>query len=410
VNNYGGAALGVITLLLVAGCGEPRPPTPEAEPEVLFLRSSRGVAVIEAGAAEPSFRDTAAVPSRDWTTIVSTDREKGGRTRVSALDPSTNTPRWSQVVPGGLSVKIVSEDGDIAALGPVSERHHLRGRTETELTIVRTGQAEEQQLTLDGNYEPEAFSTDGQNMFVVRYLPARNPIKYQVRRLDLTDGRVKNVYTPDQHLQRAMGGTARIQVSSPDGKRLYTLYTVGRGEDRYAFIHVLSLDQLWAHCIDLPHEFAEAAESATALSVSHDGTKLFVGNSEAETVAEVDTKTLSFTRSAPMETGDGRQAHAVHDSDSTLYFANGTSVTAVDTTELAVKDTWEMSEKISGLQVTEDGKKLLIGLLHEVATVDLATGETTATMDPPGVRRIDQFGPAMSPVDDTLPRLLKCAC
>ena len=409
--NKGGAALGSIILLFLLGCGEPPPPSPAPvdEPQMLFLRSSLGVAVIEAGASEPTFQDTAAVPSRDWTTVISSDRVKGGSTRVSALDPSTGIARWSQVVPGNLSVKIVSEDGDLAALGPRSERHHLRGRTETQLTIAATGQVDEQTLTLDGNYEPEAFSTDGRNLFVVRYLPPQNPTKYQVRRLDLTDGRVKSVYTPDQHLQRAMGGTARIQVGSPDGTRLYTLYTVGRGSDRYAFIHVLSLDQLWAHCIDLPQEFAHSAEVATALSVSPDGDKLYVGNSAARMIAEVDTEHLAMTRSAPMETGSGRRAHAVG-SDSTLYFASGNYVSAIDTAELIEMDSWFMFDRITGLQVSDDAKTLLIGQRDEVDSVDLATGEKAATIDPPGVRRIDQFGPAMSPVDDTLPKLLKCAC
>ncbi|MDQ3954566.1 MAG: hypothetical protein M3285_03340 [Actinomycetota bacterium] len=407
----GCAALGSVILTMLLGCGTPPPPAPVAEPEIMFLRSPLGVAVVETGATEAAFRGSAAVPTRDWSTIVSTDNVKGGSTRVSALDPSTGTARWSQVVPGGLSVKIASEDGGVAVLGPTSERHHLRGRSETELTIVRTGQADEQSLTLKGNYEPEAFSTDGRNLFVIRYLPSQNPTKYQVRRLDLTDGRVKSVYTPDQHLQRAMGGTARIQVGSPDGTRLYTLYTVGRGSDRYAFIHVLDLDQLWAHCIDLPKEFARSAEFATALSVSPDGTKLHVGNGAAQAVAEIDTQELAVTRSESVSLSAGRQASAAS-SESSFYFANGNEVTAVDTAALQKENSWDMLRRITGLQVTGGAKRLLVGLRDKVVAVDLSTGEIAETIDPPGVKRIYQFGPTMSPVEDTLSdrRVLKCAC
>jgi YVTN family beta-propeller protein len=397
--------------VLLAACGDPGSvPNPN---DLLFIQAAGNVAIVEPGASSPVFRG-GAVPSADWSTVVESVRD-GSSTDVVALDPSTGEKRWDLAIPGNLRAKVVSGDGRLVALSPARERHHRLGRRSTTLVIVDADASEPRTISLDGNYEPEAFSTDGQSLFVIQYKPARAPTSYQVRRLDLGTQRVEAVYTPDAHLQRAMGGTARIQASSPDGRRLYTLYTIAGPEDqRYAFIHVLSLDQLWAHCIDLPAEFATAAESATALTVSPDGSRLYVANHAEAKVAQIDTATLQVVRTATVNFGfGGGPAHATHDSENGLYLASGRRVALVDATELTETRSWLLKDKIRGIQVAGDGTRLYVALRDRVEVLGAETGERLDTLDPPGVSRIDRFGPNMPSVDDTDPGAdenITCAC
>ena len=399
-----------LAAVVLAGCGEPPVKTPEAASTSLFLRTAQGVSVIEPGAGEPSYTGRNSVPSRDWSTVVKAQYTKQG-TVVTSFDPSSGAEHWSHTVPGeDLRVKIVSDAGDVVAMGPQAERLYQFGRRNTSLTIVRGNSTEVQEIKLEGNYEPEAFSTDGQSLFVVKYLPARAPTKYQVRRLDLNTETVEGVYTPHEELQRAMGGTARIQAGSPDGDRLYTLYTLGRGANSYAFIHVLSLDKLWAHCIDLPSEFAQAAESATALTVSPDGNRLYVANAAAGILAEIDTEALTVERTTPMDFGKGRNTHASSDSDSKLFFASGNQVTSVDAKGLTKTDSWLLEARVTGLQESADLTELYVGLDEDVAVLDPETGTTVDTIDPPGVNRINQLGPEPPPLEEIVSKDLTCAC
>src|SRR5918992_2569631 len=402
-------SLGVAVLL--GACGEPG--SLGMSTDLLFIQTAGGVTVVEPGGSTPAFRG-GAIPSSDWSTVVRSVPD-GTSTEIIAVDPSTGTERWDTSLPGNLRAKVVSNEGDLVALGPVRERHHRLGRRSTTLVIVDGQGSKPRTITLGGNYEPEAFSTDGQSLFVIKYSPARAPTSYQVRRLDLDTQHVEGVYTPDAHLQRAMSGTARIQAASPDGRRLYTLYTLGEEDGRrYAFIHVLSLDQLWAHCIDLPGEFATSPEAATALTVSPDGSRLYVANHAEAAVAQIDTSKLEIVRTQSINFGlGGGRAHAALDSTSRLYLASGRRVALVDTTTLTEERSWLMKDKIRGLQVAGDGTRLYVAFRDRVAILRAATGEGIETIDPPGVRRIDRFGPTMPKLDDTDPSLDKnitCAC
>ena len=394
----------VIPILLLAGCGHPS--SERAANDLLFLGTPRGVAVVKPGAAAPAFRGDA-VPSQDWSRMARAV-VRGGVTRVVALDPASGTELWSRAVTGRLQVELVSKGGDLVALSPVREPHYSYGRARTTLVVVGEAASGPQTVTLDGNFEPEAFSTDGKSLFVIEYLPARNPQSYRVRRLDLVTEEVVGVYTVDAELQRAMGGTARVQAASPDGKRLYTLYTLrGDNDVRYAFIHVLSLDELWAHCIDLPAEFAASPERATALTVGAGGERLYVANTAMGIVAEIDTEELRVIETGGIDLVPGGDAHAALGSDGMLYFASGPRLVAVDAAELEQRGAWLLPQKIQGIQVARDPTRVYLGLRDRVAILDSVTAKLR-TIDPPGVKRIVRFGPVGRSLDE--PPEITCAC
>ena len=395
------------TALVLIGCGDP----PQAGGEgLLYVSSPKGVSVIEPGASSARFSGGSAVPSRDWSTMVRS-HVNVDRSRITATDPSSGRDRWADVVPGRLDVKLVSNDGDLVALGPIREGFYRYGRTETKLVIAGRDRAA-RTFVLDGNFEPEAFSTDGNSLFVVSYVPARAPTRYQVRRLDLTTGRVEPVYTPHEELQGQMGGTARVQTASTDGSRLYTLYTVaGAGGTRYAFIHVLDLDELWAHCVDLPQEFATKAGSSTAVSVAPDGKTLYVANSATGSVAAIDTETFAIEDVIDVAFGLGGPVHATHDGDSTLYLTQGATVIAIDTQAFEEKDRWSAPDMIKGLQVNEQASKLYVGLRDRIVVFDALDGDRLDTFVPPGVKRIRRLGPATDPFESQEEKeVVKCAC
>ncbi|MDQ3986667.1 MAG: hypothetical protein M3280_09245 [Actinomycetota bacterium] len=402
------AVLMSLTVLLLVACGTPETArVSDASQDVLFLASPRGLLVTEVDASSPNFRGVA-VPSSDWSTIVRTNTAQGS-TNVVAVESASGAELWERTVPGGMEAKVVSGNGDLVVLSPLRQAHYRYGRKETHLVVTGRDVAEPQSILLEGNFEPEAFSTDGGSLFVIRYLPARAPKQYQVRRLDLRTERVRAVYTQDAELQEAMGGTARIQTSSRDGRFLYTLYTIRSGESRYAFIHVLNLDDLWAHCIDLPVPFATTPESATALSTSPDGKRLYVINTAVGMIAEVDTKTLQVVRTDSIAFDSGDTTYAAHDSGSTLYLAARRRVVGIDTTDLSESRSWLMSQPVSGIQTTGDSERLYVGLRNQVVVLDAGTGARVRALDPPGIKRIDQLGPVTRTLEETRDSFT-CAC
>lgn len=386
-------------MLALAACAET--PSPGAAPEdVVFLRSGSDVAVLQvAGGEAGALYSGEAVPTTDWSTVVRADNVGYVGTHLTGVDPATGDERWSMEAPGNLGVTVVSHDGAMAALSPLSQSIYSGGRARTKLMVANGPSGELQSFDLAGNFEPEAFSTNHSSLFVISFTPARNPTEYQVRRLDLASGKVEDVFTPHGELQGTMGGASRVQTANPDGTRLYTLYTVDGGKngtDR-AFIHVLDLEQQWAHCIDLPPEFVPSARLATAITSAPDDSSVFVANTVTGALAELDPVGLAVARVTNIEMPFGRTRSSAVADASTLYLATGAEAIAVDTGSLSPKELWTFDEKITGLQVTVDGKRLYLGLRDHLAQLDVATGEIES-IAPSGVGEIRRFGPALEQV------------
>lgn len=401
----------VVVAVLAAACGAAEPAADVVGGDLLFISArGGGIAVVEHGESAPRFSARNSTPSADWETVVKS-RWRGNTTKLIAFDPSESVTRWEAVIGDTQRVKIVSGDGTLVATSPVQERSFLRGRRMTTLTIAGSSRPEPRRYELKGNFEPEAFSTDGSSLFVVSYVPARRPTNYQVRRLDLDTGEVTGVYTPDAHLQQKMGGTARIQAASSDGSRLYTLYTL-EGEpdvEPRAFVHVLDLDELWAHCIELPSGFETSDESDAAITVSEDGKHVYLADSNTEVLVDVDAETLQVHRQGLVDLDIADSMHLAEAPDGTLYAASGIDVVAVDLETFEQKKTWQMFSNVAGLQVGNDPGQLFVGVDDRVIVLDVATGARLESIDPVGVRKIGGFGSVM-PSLAAEEEYLTCAC
>ncbi|MGH2693127.1 MAG: hypothetical protein ACRDHM_11625 [Actinomycetota bacterium] len=397
----------VAAVLGLSACAGPRSVLPE---DVLFVRAGDGITLVRGLPGGEAVSIPGAVPSTDWSTIVRATPQGDG-TRIVATDSPSGSQLWSRDVLGKLEVRVASQNGALVALGkPREVSGYAIGRAITTLVILGAS-AEPRTIELDGNYQPEAFSTDGQSLFVVEYLPAERPTRYRVRRLDLLTEEVVGVYTVDQKLQKAMQGTARIQAGSRDGRRLYTLYTLeGTGGPPRAFVHVLSLDRLWAHCIDLPMEFAHSRESSMAISVSPDGRHVYVADTRSGMVASLDTESLSVADTASVHLGSFRGVtQAAAGPQERLFLGKGTALRSLDTSSLSVSGTWQMPHRITGLQPANDGRRLYVGQRGEILVVDTQTGEILPAVDVNVDGNIDQLGGSTRFLSDQRTEL-ECAC
>jgi hypothetical protein len=225
-----------------------------------------------------------------------------------ATDTSTGEDLTATAVPDNHEVGVASATGSVVVLVEGEGAHspyEFVPRERTRILVARPGKGKVRSYELEGNFEPEAFSTDTRKIFLIEYLDDEG-LRYRVRMMRLRTGRVFPVGRLTKFAPRSMRGTGRVQAYSLDHNYLYTLYTkqppnyahqdhddVHDEGTVHAFVHVLNLRRGWAHCIDLPMPFGMDGP-ATKLELSKDGRHLFA--SDGKRVAVVDTRELKTLR------------------------------------------------------------------------------------------------------------------
>jgi hypothetical protein len=409
----------LVTVALVASaCGggerDVSVDTPHPHPEILYLGSQRGITALAPARDRVRFQQAAAVPSRDWSVLYAAT-DDGTTTTLLTLDPATGAEQDRRTIPGVFTVRTVSEDGSMVALTPPlppgADTYHPAAKDPTPMVIVRRGDPDPQVLSVPGNVEPEAFALSGDALFVIDFVPPLAPQKYRVARLDLTKNTVDDVWSKEDELQAPMRGTARAQTVSPDGRRLYTLYTrdATADEPAEAFVHVLDLDAERASCVDLPPEFS--ADPLGAVAVTPSGTRLYVYAPATGALAELDTKSLSISRTAtvapPVTTTPATSARATA-TESTLYLSVVSHVAAVALSDLTAGD-WNVAPgEITGIEPASDDSALYVVLADRVLVVDPRTFTKRRELAvPPESMPVDHVAPALPPIS---PGYAKCAC
>jgi DNA-binding beta-propeller fold protein YncE len=393
-------------LLVVAACtaqrAEPAPPA-----DLVFFASGTGITVVDGGGAVIS--TDATVASSDWHRLYAV---RGSE--LVTLDPATNRELATTTVPRGLTARVVSTSRNLVALAESGTGAYQPSPRERTRIVVAdpTGAAPARELNLPGNFEPEAFAADDAYLFVLEYLPANAPERYRVRRVELATGQVQPLLSRDKTLipagaEEEMRGEGRQAVLSPDRSRLYTLYLhqadhqhtrdllpgthATGGPPVHAFVHILSLTEGWAYCLDLPTPFGEHPADRHALSVSPDGTRLYVGELTTKQVAVADTANLTIARVATL-IDDQPAGHGatmtVSPDGATLYIGSANVLRRVDTSTLQVRDTWPTPDLIRGMAVHPGGDQLLLGQPDHITRIDATTGKVLDTFTAADLRTV----------------------
>jgi hypothetical protein len=297
---------------------------------------------------------TAGVASADWKRVASVDNGV-----AKLVDASTGEVVREAPIPDGLHVAAISPTGNFAAFSDGADytvRGLPKGRSVTRVMVMSSASSTPpQQLVLDGNLVPEAFSTDGRGLFVLDYVPAAAPDHYEVRFVDLATGRKTDVGArPKEYPAMQMQGNVRTSLYSPDREMLFTLYSE-YGEGGHAFIHALNVKERWSYCIDLP-DAQRFGDGQATLAIS--GNKLFVLGDSGQ-LAEIDAqpygltvkRTAQLPNAAPSKvrptlTAEGSRLVVGH--DNRVYF--------LDQLTLGVNETFTMNGSVLGLSGDGNGR------------------------------------------------------
>ena len=392
-------ALSVVTLGAAACTHDTQdgPASRSVPRETLLLGTGAGPLVVQVPSGSVLFDRPGTVASLGGSWLLSAT-PSAGSTQLRIVDGADAEPASTFRLDGTLDVRVVSESGGaVALMDPLPAGWDPQvplPRSRTPIVVADpTGAMEPRTYDLRGNFEPEAFSTDDRRLFMIQHLPAETPTVYRVTVLNLRTGRVGPVFGPFKGPAERMPGIRLQQVLSPNADQLYTLYSSARpgyaphhapvsNGATVSFVHVLSLQDGWAHCVGLPKELWDRPASEQAMATSADGRLLYVADPTLGLVTVMDTASLEIgTYRIDLSVFGVRRTSAVVSGDgSALFVATAgehPGVTRIDTDTFDVVRTWA-SDDVSGLGLSADGERLYVAFDDRVEVMDARTGSELA--------------------------------
>lgn len=393
--------------LILASCaadgtgGPPKPPE-----SAVLVGSSTGVTSLDPRDGTVLFDGQGVAALGDWSMLFRTT-VSGSSTVLEARQSATGEVVSSVSIPGALSVRVASQDGSrVALMRPLSAGATPwvpEPRASTMIVVADPiGSEEPARFQLKGNFEPEAFSSDGTALYMISYVPPRAPVAYRVTQLDLATGKVSPV-TAGKGVAETMSGTRLEQLAPPDGTFLFTLYTtqpagyaeVRAGEGRpVAFVHTLNLDEGWAHCIGLPKELWGGDPADEAMAVSPDGRSLYVVDTARDVIAvvSVDLDTWGEMRTETFDFGpaDAEATQAAVAPDGTLFVTRGSEVVEVDTATFERVGQWTTEDSVLAMGFGED--ELFLLEPGSIEVVDPSTDRRVRAIASPAVQDVAYIG------------------
>jgi hypothetical protein len=117
-----------------------------------------------------------------------------------------------------------------------------------------------------------------------------------------------------------MPGIRLQQVLSPNADQLYTLYSSAQpgyaphqapvaNSATVSFVHVLSLQDGWAHCVGLPKQLWDRPAGEQAMATSPNGRLLYIVDPTLGLVTVMDTASLEIRARLDRPRRDGRPPH-----------------------------------------------------------------------------------------------------
>jgi hypothetical protein len=360
-------------------------------PAVLHLETEGGLTALDATTGETKFALTQAIAAPGGARLFRVSHESDG-TRVETLRGEDGALIGSHAVPDVQAPLVASPRGRLVALGPsagVAGSWLAPGREWSTLTIADVERGTHRAYRLQGNYAPEAFSLRDDRLFLVEYLPAHAPDRYRVRQLDLTTGDVLPVGGRNDKalaagqsvatVEEEMRGRSRMHIMAPNHSFLYTLYVhdedhlhrrdapelggLGRPDPNvHAFVHVLSLADGWAYCLDLPAQFGLGPSDNLAVALSADGKRLHVADLTAGRMAIADTEQLRIVETLPLAipASQGGSPVALRVArHGLLVVATGETLTVLDRRG-TVRSQTPLTDPVRAMELATDGRRVFI--------------------------------------------------
>lgn len=166
--------------------------------ETLLLSTQAGPLVVQIPSGSVLFDRPRTVASLGGSWLLSATLSAGS-TLLETVDGADAESASDVSLDGTLDVRVVSESGAAVALtDPLPDGWDPEvplARSRTPIVVADpTGAEQPRTYDLRGNFEPEAFSTDDRQLFMIQHLPAEAPTVYRVTVLDLKRGRVYPVF------------------------------------------------------------------------------------------------------------------------------------------------------------------------------------------------------------------------
>jgi DNA-binding beta-propeller fold protein YncE len=378
--------------VLVAGCGGTQQILRQTRGDKLYeavsTHSSQLVSVIDSRSHTADRRLPMGVPTSDWkhlysivsTSLVDTDPRTGATIGTMPLGGAYRLPAaTANGVPGGLSPNglwLVVESFD-------SSQSHMLIVNTTTSTVRR-------KIDLDGYFQFDAISNDGDRLYLIQHLNGR---EYYVRLYDVVGGRLdENIVVDKSDGNQAMVGTRLSGIATPDGHMLFSMYV---REHESPFIHALSLDGAFAFCLDLPGSgYADsAAEMRWSLAITGDGSRIYAANPATGVVAVISTgansvpsvlRTARFERAiSPNAKVSGANAAVVSRDGKTLVVGGASGLTWIDTSSLQVRAHALTGWHVSSVGLSPNGQNLYaVGDDGRIAEISMADPSVISRFDP----------------------------
>jgi hypothetical protein len=402
VKHMRGLLVALVALAVGVSCGTVPHGGPPTGDYRLYVAASRAngsiVAIIDSKTHQKLGQLPLGTASADWThyysvsgnTLTVTDPQTGLVLRTQKLARAYQLPAATLIgMPGGLS-----QNGHWLAL----ETPPVSPFVESHLLVVDTTFTQPPAaVDLPGDFRFDAISNDGQRIYLIEY---QSDSHYFVRFFDIGRHQLDPTIVFDKSDgSAAMSGVRLSGVADPNGQWLYSVYA---RKDKSAFIHMLSLENPIAFCIDLPGSGYETDPSAFAwsLALNGPGTRLYAVNRATGVVAEVNiigngAPAVGRTAhiSVPAQTAGigvqnvqakevGAGAAAVSPDGGTLVVGGAAGITWLDTSQLRVRSTGLESWKVWSLALSPDGS--VVYALRDsgaIAEVSMKDGAVKATFD-----------------------------
>lgn len=394
--------MALVGLVLVSGCAatEGKPPPVSGDYrlyEAASTKSGQLVAVINSrsqtterrlprGTLSPDGKHLYSLASNQLQEI---DSHSGAVLRTLQLPGYFDAPPANLGgVPGGLS-----QNGRWLALQTSGRR------TTSHMLLVDTLDLKvSERIDLDGVFDFDAVSNDGQRIYVIEY--ASSGI-YRVRVYEVAAGRLGAYTVVDKgDPNEAMTGLRISGVFSPDGQWLYSVYA---RENEGAFVHALNLSQPFAFCLDLPGPGYSTNMNALlwSLALTTDGRHLYAANGALGLVAQIDnlegngptvvrkgnivasgsTSSLFIQDVAAKELGPS--GSVVSPDGKTLVTAGKSGLTWIDTATLRARSQQLAKWSVWSVAASPDGSRVYaLNDAGAIAELWMADGRVAATFDP----------------------------